>query len=67
MHQTRLVDHPGEVSTPKLDLTTVKMHVNSAIFDIKFWYMCMDVKDLYLNKYMDQAEYIMIHTYMIPK
>ena len=30
-----LVDYPGEFSTPKSDLTTMKLHVSSAISDIK--------------------------------
>ena len=45
-----LVDYPVEVSTPTADLTTVKMHVNSVISDIIYRYMCVDVKDFYLNK-----------------
>ena len=73
MHRTRisvggnLVEYPGEVITPTADLTTVKIHVNSVISDIISWYVCMDVKDFYLNNCMDQSEYIMIHTSMVPK
>ena len=44
-----LIDYPGEVSKPTSDLTTTKTHVNSAISDVKSRYMCMDVKDFYLN------------------
>ena len=61
-HRTRLttgrdiIDHLGEVSTPTPDLTTMKLHVNSAISDIKLRYMCMDVKDFYLNNNMDRSE-----------
>ena len=61
-----LIDHTGEVSTPMSDLTTIKMHVNSVISDIKYRYMCMEVKDFYLNNFMDRVEYIMIHISMIP-
>ena len=35
-----LIYYPGEASTPKLYLTTMKLHVNSAIYDIKSRYMC---------------------------
>ena len=44
-HRTRLtargnmIDYPGEVSTPSSDLTTMKLHVNSAISDAKARYM----------------------------
>ena len=40
-HRTRLttgvnlMDYPGEVSTATSDLTTIKLHVNSAISDVK--------------------------------
>ena len=40
-HRTRdiavenIIDYLGEVSTPTSDLTTMKLHVNSAISDIK--------------------------------
>ena len=50
-HRTRLtaegnlIDYPGEVITPTSDLTTTKIHVNSAILDVKSRYMCMDVND----------------------
>ena len=72
-HITRLtkrgytIDYPGEVSTPKSDLTTMKLHVNSAISDIKSRYMCMDVKYFYLNKQMDKSEYTMIQISIIPQ
>ena len=62
-----LVDYHGEFSTPRADMTTVKIHVNSVISDIISRYMYMDAKYFYLNKHMDRAEYIMIHTSMIPE
>ena len=39
-----LIDYPGEVSKPTSDLTTMELHANSTISDIKSRYMCMDVK-----------------------
>ena len=30
-----LIDYPGEFSTPTSDLTTMELHVNSAISDVK--------------------------------
>ena len=40
-----IIDYWGEFSTPTSDLTSVKLHANSAISDIKSRYMCMDVND----------------------
>ena len=62
-----LIYYPGEVSTPTSDLTTMKLHINSAISDVKSRYMCMDVKDFYLKNQMDRGEYIMIQISMIPQ
>ena len=47
--RVNIIDYPGEFSTPASDLNTMKLHVNSAISDIKSRYMCMDVKWFYLN------------------
>ena len=55
------------VSTPTLDLTTMKLHVNSYILDVKARYMCMDVKYFYLKNKMDRTEYITIKIAMIPQ
>ena len=61
------MDYPGDVSTPTSDLTTMKLHVNSTISDVKARYICMGVKYFYLNSMMDRAEYIMIQIAMIPQ
>ena len=61
------MDYPGEVSTPISDLTTMKLHVNSAISDVKSKYTCIEMKYFYLNNMMDRAEYIMIQIAMIPQ
>ena len=49
-----MIDYSGEVSTPTSDLTTIKLHVNSAISDVKSRYMCMNIKCFYLNNQMDR-------------
>ena len=51
-----LIDYPGEFSAPTSDLTTMKLHVNSTISDIKSRDMCMGVKYFYLNNQMDKAK-----------
>ena len=72
-HRTRLtaggnlIDYPGEVSTPTSYLTTMKLHINSAILDVKSRYMCIDVNYFYLNNHMDRDEYIMIQISIIPQ
>ena len=72
-HRTRLtaggnmVDYPGEVSTPTSDLTNMKIHINIAISEVKSRYMCMDIKDFFLNNQMDRDEYITIQLSMIPQ
>ena len=38
-----LMGYPGEVKTPTPDLNTMKLHINSAISDIKSRYMCIEV------------------------
>ena len=55
-----LIDYPGDVSTPTPDLTTMKLHVNKTISEVKARYICMGVKYFYLNNMIDRAEYIMI-------
>ena len=70
-HRTRLtsggniIDYSIDVRTPTSDLTTTKLHINSAISDVKARYMCMNVKYFYLNNMMDRAEYIIIQIEMI--
>ena len=57
-HRTRLtaggnlIYYPGEVSTPTSDLITIKLHINSAILDVKSRYICMDVNYFYLKNQM---------------
>ena len=60
-----LIDYPGSFIKPTLDLTTMKLHVNSAISEVKSRYMCMYVKYFYLNNQMDITEYIMIQISII--
>ena len=60
-HRTRItagrniIDYPGYISTPASDLTTMKLHINSAIPDVKSRYMCMEVKYFYLKNKIDRA------------
>ena len=40
-----LIYYPGDIRKPTSDSTTMKLHINSAILDVKSRYMRMDVKD----------------------
>ena len=60
-----LIAYPGYVSTPTSDFTTMKIHVNRAISDVKERYMFMELKYFYLNNMMDREGYIMIKIAMI--
>ena len=46
---SNLIDFPGDVSTPMLDLTTAKLDINSTISTPGARYMCVDVKNFYLG------------------
>ena len=45
----------------------MKLDINSTIPDVKSRYMCVDVKDFYLNNQMDRDEYTIIQISMIPQ
>ena len=62
-----MIDYPGEFSTPISDLNTIKLHIHSAIPDVKSRYMFMDVNDFYLNNHMDRDKNIMIQISIIPQ
>eukprot|EP00978_Attheya_sp_CCMP212_P040157 scaffold216216_cov26-Attheya_sp.AAC.1 len=58
-----LIDYPGNVSTPTANIKTIKTHWNS----VGSKYMCVDIKDFYLNNDMEIYEYIRIPVEMIPE
>ena len=62
-----MIDYPVDVRTATSYFTIMKLHINSAISDVKSGYMCIDVKDFYLNNQMDRDEYIMIQLSIIPQ
>ena len=60
------INYPGVVATPTAELQTVKLHLNSVIFDVKASYMTVDIKNLYLNIPMNRYEYMRIPIQHIP-
>lgn len=62
-----LIDYPDNVSTPIANITMIKAHLNNVISDTTSCYMCLEVKDFYLNNPMSYHEYICISVKMILK
>ena len=61
-----LINYPGDVSTRTADLTTSKCVINSVLSTPNAKYMCLDVKDFYLNSPMDRPEFMQIPINLIP-
>ena len=60
------VEYPGNVSTPTVDISTVKCHLNSVLSTPAARYMTVDLKDFYLNTPLDRYEYMRIPVTVIP-
>ena len=52
------ISYPGDVSTPTVEMMTVKMHLNSVISTKDARYCTIDLKDFYLNTPMDRPEFM---------
>ena len=52
------ISYPGNVSTPTVEMMTVKMHQNSVISTKRAQYCTFDVKDFYLNTPMECPEFM---------
>jgi hypothetical protein len=50
--------YPGDVSTPTVEMMTVKMHLNSVIATKGAQYCTIDIKDFYLNTPMERPEFM---------
>ena len=57
----------GPVSTPTSDLTTSKLHWNSAVSTPGANYLMVDVKNVYLNNEMTKHEYYKISLSLTPQ
>jgi hypothetical protein len=62
-----LIDYPGDVSTKTAGLSAVKMLLNSVVSTPNAQFMCMDVKNFYLNIPMTRYEYMRMHISLIPQ
>jgi hypothetical protein len=61
-----LIFYPGPVQTDTVDLTTFKILWNSVLSTPGAKFMCIDVKNFYLNTPLDCPEYIRFHVDDIP-
>ena len=52
------LEAPVDCGTPTADLLTVKMLLNSVISTKGARFMCLDIKDFYLNTPLDRPEYL---------
>lgn len=50
--------YAGDVSTPTVEMMTVKMHLNSMISTKGARYCTIDIKDFFLNTPMDRPEFM---------
>ena len=72
-HRTRLtvggnlINYPGNVSTPTYVTSTAKMLFNSTVYTPGAQFMCVDVKDFYLNIPMESYKYMWLPTDLIPE
>ena len=60
-------DYPDVVSTPTVDTTTVKIHLNSVISTPDAKYATLDIKNFYLYTTLTRFEYMRIPVKIIPQ
>jgi hypothetical protein len=61
------IDYPGDTRTKTSTVENVKLLINSVLSTDQALFMCMDLKDFYLNTPMLRKEYIRVHVSQIPK
>ena len=61
-----IIEYTGKVTTKTADLTTFKIHINSAIPTQIAQYARWDIGDYYLETPMGRSEYKRIHIILVP-
>ena len=61
------VKYPVDCSTPTVELTTVKILLNSIVSTLNAKFITIDIKDFYLNTTMDQSEYMRLKLSNLPE
>ena len=65
MGRNRIV-YPDDVSTPMVEIMTVKMHLNGVISNKGAKYCTFDIKDFYLNTPMERPEFMRMKLSELP-
>lgn len=61
-----LIEYPGITYTPVADLNTAKVLFNSVVSTAMAKFLCIDIKNFYLNTEMERFEYMWIPIKLIP-
>ena len=61
-----LIDYPGDKLTPTIEITTIKIHLNSVMSTPEAKCLCTDVHYFYLNTIMEDPEYMRIKVELVP-
>eukprot|EP00957_Ditylum_brightwellii_P105892 8076206-Ditylum_brightwellii.AAC.2 len=62
-----LINYPGDVTTSTADLITTKLLWNSVLSTPGLWYVCIDIKNFYLETPMECKEYMQMPAHLIPQ
>ena len=61
------INYPGVITTPTVEIQTVKLHLNSVISNVNVSYLVADIKVFYLNTPMNRFKYMRIPVKHIPE
>ena len=61
------LDCDGDMATDTASMETIKLHWNSTISTLHARYMCLDIKNMYLNTKLPQPQYMRFHISVIPE
>eukprot|EP00957_Ditylum_brightwellii_P000363 27847-Ditylum_brightwellii.AAC.1 len=61
-----LINYPGDVATSTADLITTKLFWNSVLSTPGARYVCIDIKNFYLETPMERKEYMCMPAHLIP-
>ena len=62
-----LINLPGDVTTPTVDLIKAKLVFNSVLSTKNAKIMCSDIANFYLNNLMNRYEYMKVPLEIIPE
>ena len=62
-----LINFPGDVTTPTVDLMMAKLIFNSVLLTKNAKFMCADISNFYLNSPMDRYDYMKLPLDIMPE